>query len=330
MTIKVGSRKSKLALKQVEIVMRHLEIDDYEVVKFSTEGDKKSEMGYTQFDKLNFVEDIENKLLSKDIDIAVHSAKDMPAELNLNLDNYFISDHKDGGYEDLEIMNKDILIFRSDIEPVFKKDMRLGTSSLRRQMQAKFELGAKNISNLNGNIDTRIDKLEGGEFDCIILAYAGCSRLDFIESRDDYCDFGKINAIPLYDHLTPTGQGMLCMQKNKDFMLPDSEWLEATLNTAVTSASDINLSNISLTNRFLKEIGADCHSSLAVSAIGELSENFNYSEINCIIYGKSRSYFLHAKGNKGEDGHKGEDQVLQDVLKEFYNVGGEDLLNEHN
>ena len=66
MTIKVGTRKSKLALKQVEIVMGCLEIDDYEVVKFSTEGDKKSAMGYSQFDKLNFVEDIENKLLSKE------------------------------------------------------------------------------------------------------------------------------------------------------------------------------------------------------------------------------------------------------------------------
>ena len=64
MAIKVGSRKSKLALKQVEIAMRCLEIDDYEIVKFSTEGDKKSAMGFSQFDKLNFVEDIENKLLS--------------------------------------------------------------------------------------------------------------------------------------------------------------------------------------------------------------------------------------------------------------------------
>ena len=55
MAIKVGSRKSKLALKQVEIAMRCLEIDDYEIVKFSTEGDKKSAMGFSQFDKLNFV-----------------------------------------------------------------------------------------------------------------------------------------------------------------------------------------------------------------------------------------------------------------------------------
>ena len=68
MTIKVGSRKSRLALKQVEIVMNCLEIDDYEVIKFSTEGDKKSAMGYSQFDKLNFVEDIESKLLLKEID----------------------------------------------------------------------------------------------------------------------------------------------------------------------------------------------------------------------------------------------------------------------
>ena len=108
--------------------MKCLEIDDYKIFKFSTEGDKKSAMGLSQFDKLNFVEDIENKLLSKEIDIAVHSAKDMPADLNKNFDNFYITEH-----DDIDVSvetfgndwNKDILIFGNDIEPIFKRDMKL-------------------------------------------------------------------------------------------------------------------------------------------------------------------------------------------------------------
>ena len=70
MATKIGTRGSKLALKQVDIVIEELGISDYEVVVIKTEGDRRSEEGKTQFDKLNFVEAIENKLIAGDIDIA--------------------------------------------------------------------------------------------------------------------------------------------------------------------------------------------------------------------------------------------------------------------
>ena len=69
MATKIGTRGSKLALKQVDIVVEELGISDYEIVVIKTEGDRKSEEGKTQFDKLNFVEAIENKLIAGDIDI---------------------------------------------------------------------------------------------------------------------------------------------------------------------------------------------------------------------------------------------------------------------
>ena len=314
MTFRVGSRKSKLALKQVEIVMRCLEIDDYEIFKFSTEGDKKSAMGLSQFDKLNFVEDIENKLLSKEIDIAVHSAKDMPANLNKNFDNFYITEHHevDASEETLgNDWNKDILIFRNDIEPIFKRDMKLGTSSLRRQMQAKFFLGAQNVINLNGNINTRIEKLESGEFDCIILANAGCKRLGF-----------ELNSVLLDEHITPTSQGLICIQKNKDFILPHSEIIKNILIHRKNRA-DLYLNNINMGNKFLREIGADCHSALAVEVC---SENYSgdYPGINAEIYGKNNYISISANESCSED------EAIQQILDEFYKKGGKDLLNEHN
>lgn len=314
MTIKVGSRKSRLALKQVEIVMNCLEIDDYEVIKFSTEGDKKSAMGHSQFDKLNFVEDIESKLLLKEIDIAVHSAKDMPANLNMSFDNFFITEEDDSdapGETFGDDWNKDILIFRNDIEPIFKKDMKLGTSSLRRQMQAKFFLGAQNIFNLNGNINTRIEKLESGEFDCIILANAGCKRLGF-----------ELNSILLDKHITPTPQGLICIQKNKDFILPHSEIIENILIYR-EDGLDLYLNNINMGNKFLKEIGADCHSALAVEAWGEDHSGHN-PVIHAEIYGKNEYISISDNGSGSED------EAIQQTLEEFYKKGGKDLLNEHN
>ena len=314
MTIRVGSRKSKLALKQVEIVMKCLEIEDYEVFKFSTEGDKKSAMGYSQFDKLNFVEDIENKLLSKEIDIAVHSAKDMPADLNKNFDNFYITenDEVDASRETFgNDWNKDILIFRNDIEPIFKKDMKLGTSSLRRQMQAKFFLGAQNINNLNGNINTRIEKLENGEFDCIILANAGCKRLGF-----------ELNSVLLDGHMTPTSQGLICIQKCKDFILPHSEMLKNILIHRGDGV-DLYLNNINMGNKFLREVGADCHSALAVKARGE-DYSGHHPIIHAEIYGRSKYISLSS------DGSSSEDEAILQALEEFYKKGGKDLLNEHN
>ena len=92
MTIKVGSRTSKLALKQVDIVMKTIGISDYEIIKIDTVGDQISRQNKVQFDKKNFVDDIDTLLVDNKIDIAIHSAKDMPASSNFSeLDEIYIS-----------------------------------------------------------------------------------------------------------------------------------------------------------------------------------------------------------------------------------------------
>ena len=91
MKIKIASRSSKLALKQVEEFNRTFSIKEYDLIETSTRGDELSAKGETLFDKGNFVSDIEKLILNDSVDVAIHSAKDMPAKKTKGLKHlYFI------------------------------------------------------------------------------------------------------------------------------------------------------------------------------------------------------------------------------------------------
>ena len=130
MKLVVGTRSSKLAIAQTNIFLNgyknicnwYAEEDqkfidvDFEIKKFVTQGDKYSKEGKVRFDKINFVSDIEKALLAKEIDIAVHSAKDMPAKLDPHFKvQYFAEDE----YIDDKLIinsNQDLYIFRDEID----------------------------------------------------------------------------------------------------------------------------------------------------------------------------------------------------------------------
>ena len=244
MKIRIGSRTSKLALKQVEIAMKRIGVPSFEIIGVDTAGDKRSRENKVQFDKKNFVEDIDNLLVDKKIDIAIHSAKDMPAVSNISdLDEIYISNDLVQSDEKYNSRN-DILIFRKNEHPVFKKNMKIGTSSLRRKLQSKFFLEATEIDNLNGNVDTRIKKLNDGEYDCIILAKAGCERLEL-----------DLNYSEL-EHLTSISQGSICLRFNKK---------RGEILKLLKPFNDNEMKRkIKECNNFLNLINADCNSAVAV------------------------------------------------------------------
>tara|TARA_Y100000741_G_scaffold87222_1_gene64433 strand:+ start:1 stop:870 length:870 start_codon:yes stop_codon:yes gene_type:complete len=244
MKIRIGSRTSKLALKQVEIAMKRIGVPSFEIIGVDTAGDKRSRENKVQFDKKNFVEDIDNLLVDKKIDIAIHSAKDMPAVSNISdLDEIYISNDLVQSDEKYNSRN-DILIFRKNEHPVFKKNMKIGTSSLRRRLQSKFFLEATEIDNLNGNVDTRIKKLNDGEYDCIILAKAGCERLEL-----------DLNYSEL-EHLTSISQGSICLRFNKK---------RGEILKLLKPFNDNEMKRkIKECNNFLNLIDADCNSAVAV------------------------------------------------------------------
>ncbi len=271
MTIKIGSRTSKLALKQVEIAMKSIRVSNFEIVEVDTQGDKRSRENKVQFDKKNFVEDIDDLIVDKKIDIAVHSAKDMPAVSNFSdLDEIYISNDLVQGDEKYNSRN-DILIFRENMDPVFERNMKIGTSSLRRKLQSKFFLEATEIANLNGNVDTRIKKLNEGEYDCIILAKAGCERLKL-----------NLNYLEL-EHLTSISQGSICLRFNKE-----SEEIHKLLGPL---NDDVMKRKINECNHFLNLIDADCNSAVAV--------DYRDDVLQAEVYGKKE--FIKFSALNAED-----------------------------
>tara|TARA_B100001996_G_scaffold382135_1_gene373161 strand:- start:595 stop:1488 length:894 start_codon:yes stop_codon:yes gene_type:complete len=297
--MRIATRSSKLALAQTSFFQSWIPEQPVQIIEIETEGDKKSAMGEILFDKANFVSDIEKCLIEDRADVAIHSAKDMPAFKHAELDHYFFGSRS----------RSDLLIFRKDIDHNFKEDMKLGTSSLRRKMQAKFYLGAKNVVPISGNVDTRINKLNSGDYDCIILAEAGCQRLKI--------DFEELNYIEL-DHLTCAGQGVLAVQYKpdnkfaKEFLL---DWKQNFLQRVIHDETKME-------KRLLEKIGADCNSAIAVRANHEGPKGID-KIIKGEIYGLNRHISFEGKSFNV-------DAAITDAINMLENRNGLELLNEHN
>lgn len=193
MNIKIGTRKSKLALAQTNMVVN--EIKKYfpsiniEVVHFTTKGDKVLNKPLINIGgKGVFVTEIEDALLNKEIDLAVHSAKDLPLQLQ---DNLTISSVlKRGNY-------RDTLVTVKGKEIDFSKEIIIGTGSNRRKLAFKNLYPNATFKDIRGNVDTRLNKLYNGEYDGIILAMAGLERLDLLsDSRFTFTPFDYKEFVP--------------------------------------------------------------------------------------------------------------------------------------
>tara|TARA_Y200000002_G_scaffold49632_3_gene35666 strand:+ start:4528 stop:5436 length:909 start_codon:yes stop_codon:yes gene_type:complete len=302
MTIKIATRSSKLALLQVDEFLDYQSIKDFEIIKVTTKGDKLSDEGKTQFDKLNFISDIEKLILRGEVDVAIHSAKDLPAIQSPTIAQSYFSQEKQIG--------NDVLIFRKDLDPIFKEHLRIGTSSLRRQMQAKHHLNASNIVSLNGNVTTRLKKLDDGICDCIILAEAGLRRLDLINK--------ELNFIRL-QHYTNFAQGTLAVQWKTESEHAREMWSGAMREMKEKYNLDMSTYDINRTKEIktghevLKELNADCNSAIAL----EVKCDESSTDIVGEIYGRNRYIYFYA--NK-----------VSDAIKIIKEKGGLELLNEHN
>lgn len=176
-TVKVGTRGSKLALAQTELVIKALNERfpqiDFQMVTMSTRGDRDTSRALLEFGgKAVFVEAFEEAILKGDIDIAVHSAKDMPMEI---MEGLTISGTLP------RACPQDVFIYKSGRSFDRNDSFVVGTSSLRRQYQIRDMYPNAVCKNLRGNVGTRIQKLEDGEYDAIILAAAGLERLGIID-----------------------------------------------------------------------------------------------------------------------------------------------------
>lgn len=193
MNIKIGTRKSKLALAQTNMVVN--EIKNYfpsiniEVVHFTTKGDKVLNKPLINIGgKGVFVTEIEDALINKEIDLAVHSAKDLPLKLQDNLTISAVL--KRGNY-------RDTLVTVKGKEINFSREIIIGTGSNRRKLAFKNLYPNATFKDIRGNVDTRLNKLYNGEYDGIILAMAGLERLDLLsDSRFTFTPFDYKEFVP--------------------------------------------------------------------------------------------------------------------------------------
>lgn len=203
--IRIATRKSPLAMWQAEHVAKALRQAhpglEVEILGMSTQGDKILDTPLAKIGgKGLFVKELEERMLSGDADIAVHSMKDVPVELPEGLHLSVILEREDP--RDAFVSNHHASLV------ALPEGARVGTSSLRRQCQLTDRRPDLQIIPLRGNVNTRLRKLDEGDYDAIILASAGLLRLGFAERIRDF--------IPTDDSLPAIGQGAIGIECRRD------------------------------------------------------------------------------------------------------------------
>ena len=212
-TVRIGSRKSQLALVQTHWVQAELSKAfpdiNFEVSTMETQGDKILDVALSKIgDKGLFTQELEDDMLSGKIDFAVHSLKDLPTQLPEGLRLGCVTEREDPA--DAMVVHAKHKDKQLDTLP---EGAVIGTSSLRRLAQLRHHYPHFKFKDIRGNVNTRLRKLDDGEYDAIILAAAGLNRLDMSD---------RIHQIlPADISLHAVGQGALgieCRQGDDDIL----------------------------------------------------------------------------------------------------------------
>jgi hydroxymethylbilane synthase len=225
--IRIGTRGSALALAQAQWVADRFE-EETELVPITTAGDR----GEDQSDKSRWVSALEQALLEDRIDIAVHSAKDVPAELADGLELVAIPEREDP---------RDAICGAASLQAL-APGARVGTSSLRRAAQIRAVRPDVEVVAMRGNVDTRLRKLADGEYDAIVLAVAGLRRL------------GR-EADGVAEQLVPAaGQGALAIEARAPWSAP-GELIDASSTQCVMVERELT-----------RALGATCNTPVGAHA----------------------------------------------------------------
>jgi hydroxymethylbilane synthase len=204
MKIRVGTRGSRLALAQTEIALASLRKArvpaDFEVVTISTKGDVDKRPLFTMDEKGIFEKEVNDAVKSGDVEFAVHSLKDVPSDLSSDLIVASIPKRA---------KPNDVLVSRGrrrlkDLSP----GSIVGTSSLRRAIQIMKMRPDLSVKPIRGNVETRVRKVTSGEYDAVVLAEAGLTRIGM---QDSIVERYKVT-----DFVPAPGQGAIAIVCKKD------------------------------------------------------------------------------------------------------------------
>jgi hydroxymethylbilane synthase len=244
MNLRLATRRSTLALVQSRWVAAALQARlpglQVELVEVVTTGDRIQDVALSEVGgKGLFVTEVENAVLDGRADLAVHSLKDVPAELAPGLVLGAVPEREDP---------RDVLITsKGDALDDLEAGARIGTSSLRRSLQLGFQRNDLEYALLRGNVDTRLKRLAAGDYRAIVLAAAGLRRLGLFER--------PLWPLPVEISVPAVGQGALAIEARAD----DTQTLEllAKIDHAETRAC------VLAERAYLAALGGDCHTPLA-------------------------------------------------------------------
>ena len=246
-TFVIGTRGSRLALRQTELVLEALQRAHrkavFQVKTIRTTGDRQGSVALSEFGGWGvFVKELERALQSRQIDVAIHSLKDLPTELSAGLTLAAITARADV---------RDVLVSRDGggLESLPAGSL-VGTGSPRRTAQLLTLRPDLKVAQLRGNVDTRLRKVAEGEVDAAVMAAAGLARLGRLERASE--------TFSLEAMLPAVGQGALALEARQD----DAEVL------ALVAAVDHRPTRLATAaeRAFLRRLGGGCH--IAVAALG--------------------------------------------------------------
>jgi hydroxymethylbilane synthase len=249
--VRLGTRGSALALWQARWVAEalhahHADITT-EIVVIKTAGDKNRRDPLSQLgSKGLFVKEIEEALLRQDIDLAVHSMKDMPTELPPGL--HFGAIPRRGEARDAFVGRDGRRLTKVD------GPWRIGTGSRRRQAQLLAVHGALQMRDIRGNVETRLRKMRQGEVDGVVLAAAGLTRLGLQQEITELLPFGVMLPAP--------GQGALAVETRQGHWV---DTLLAPLHDPPTASA------VTAERAFLAHLGGGCM--LPIAAFGQCQDH---------------------------------------------------------
>ncbi len=241
--IVVGSRGSKLALVQTESVVNRLRKVapgvEISTRKITTGGDRNTHVSLEQVEGTGFfVKELEEALLDGSVDLAVHSLKDVPSELPERLTLSAIPERADP---------RDVLVSKGTKLADLRHGAKIGTGSLRRTLQLTAMRPDVHPTSIRGNVDTRVGKVDSGEYDALVTAAAALVRLGLVDRIVEYFDTNSF--------LPAVGQGALAVESRKD----DKE-----TNEIVAAINDVLAWQSVMAERsFLFALGGGCQAPIA-------------------------------------------------------------------
>lgn len=302
--IRIATRSSKLALWQAEYVRSLLRaaVPDVavEIVHVKTVGDKNQTDALRQFGGTGvFTREVQNSVLSGDTEIAVHSLKDLPTESAEGLVLGGVPERAPTA-DALLLPNAEGLESLSDLPP----GARIGTGSPRRQAQLLHLRPDLKMLEIRGNVETRIRKLDDGDYDAIVLAEAGLQRLGLTDR------ISLLLAPP--DVLPAVGQGAIGIECREN---------DASTLKALTAITDVHVLDCVRAERaLLKELRAGCHAPLG--AWTELSAD--QLKLTAVLLSSDGTQRLSAEATGPQ---KDPEKLGVDVAGQLLKSGGQQLVD---